>query len=150
MAEIELSSVLKLILVTAVAFWVYRLSKTHEFTLKKGFEEMVFCGQKYLQLNREEMPFCTRITALLKHVKQKHFGVVCEEKEPVIVLLPVEEFLRLKAIEEHLDDCEIAKIIEERLANRKKGDPHPMMDFEHFREGIYEQAKDDAMTHPKV
>ena len=150
MAEIELGSVLKLILVTAVAFWAYRLSETHENALEKEFEAMEFCGQKYFRLDWEEKPFCTRILALLKHVKQKRFGVICEEKEPSIVLLPIEEFLRLKAIEEHLEDGEIARIIEERLANRKQGDPHPMMDFEHFREGVYKEAKGDAITYSKA
>jgi len=149
MADIELGSVLKLILVTAVAFWAYRLSETHEKALEKEFEAMTFCGQKYFRLDWEEKPFCTRIIALLKHVKQKRFGVICEEKEPVMVLLPIEEFLRLKAIEEHLDDCEIARIIEERLANRKQGDPHPMMDFEHFRAGVYKEAKGNTMTYSK-
>ncbi len=32
---------------------------------------------------------------------------------------------------------EIARIIEERIKNRDKGDPHPMVDFEKFRERIY-------------
>ena len=75
-------------------------------------------------------------------IQQKRFGVICKEKEPILALLSMEEFLRLKAIEEHLDDLEIAKIIEDRIKNRDKGDPHPVVDFEHFREGVYRQAND--------
>ena len=54
-----------------------------------------------------------------------------------VVLLPINEFYRLKAIEEHLEDREIAKIIEERINTRDKKDPHPLEDFERFKERIY-------------
>ncbi len=145
MGEIELSDIIKLITATAVAFWVYRLSERHEDALEKHFEVMEFCGQTYLKLDREEKHFSTRLIALLRFIKQRHFGVICEQKEPISVILPMEAFLRLKAIEEHLDDLEIAQIIEERLGNRKKSDPHPMMDFEHFREGVYQEAKKRAI-----
>ena len=46
-----------------------------------------------------------------------------EKSEPLIVLLLIDEFLSLKTIEE-------------RLANRHKNNPHPMHNFEHFRERI--------------
>lgn len=54
-------------------------------------------------------------------------------------LPPIDEFYRLKAIEEHLDDMEIAKIIEERIKNRDKKDPHPLEEFETLRSKIYEK-----------
>ena len=55
------------------------------------------------------------------------------KNEPIVALVPMEEFLRLKGLEEYLDDIAIAKIIEERLANRDRTQTHPLRDFDGFR-----------------
>lgn len=130
-------SLFKLTLATTLAIWVYRLSQDTKRAKEKSFEVIEFCGQSYITLALEKKYFSTRLLALVRLIQQKHFGVICKEKEPILALLPIEEFLRLKAIEEHLDDLEIAKIIEDRIKNRDKADPHPMVDFERFRERIY-------------
>lgn len=127
----------KLTLATALAIWVYRLSHDSKSATEKSFEVMEVCGQNYLCVHKEEKQLSTRLLSLLSKVEAGSLGVMLKEKEPKVVLLPVEEFLRLKAIEEHLEDMEIARIIEDRIKNRDKGDPHPMVDFEKFRERIY-------------
>jgi hypothetical protein len=133
-------SLFKLTFATALAIWVYRLSHDSKRATEKNFEAMEFCWQSYVTLDLEEKHLSIRLLALVRLIQQKHFGVICKEKEPILALLPMEEFLRLKAIEEHLDDLEIARIIEDRIKNRDKVDPHPMVDFERFRERIYGDA----------
>ena len=63
MWNIELSEIIKLITVTLIAFWVYRLSKAYEKDLDKSFEVMEFCGQSYVKLDLEEKHFSTRLLA---------------------------------------------------------------------------------------
>jgi hypothetical protein len=60
----------------------------------------------------------------------------------------MEEFLRLKGLEEYLDDCAIAKIIEERLANRDRTQMHPLRDFDEFREILYKEDEEDTKETP--
>lgn len=124
----------------STGYLVYRLSHDTKRATEKSFEVMEVCGQNYLCVHKEEKHLSTRLLSLLNKVEAGSLGVLLKEKEPKIVLLPVEEFLRLKAIEEHLDDREIARIIEERIKNRDTVDPHPMVDFERFRERIYGDA----------
>lgn len=130
-------SLFKLTLATALAIWVYRLSHDTKSATEKSFEVMDVCGQNYLCIHKEEKQLSRRLLSLLSKVEAGALGVMLKKKEPIVVLFPVEEFLRLKAIEEHLEDMEIAKIIEDRIKNRDKVDPHPMVDFERFRERIY-------------
>jgi len=65
-------------------------------------------------------------------------------KSPQVVLLPIDEFYRLKAIEEHLEDQEIAKIIEERIHTRSKEKSHPQKYFDALRAKIYEQSTKES------
>lgn len=125
------------LLATLLALWTYRVSKKIETAHEKAFESIEFLGQKYWCMHEEEKEFVLRLKKLIEMVKKGSFGILYENKEPQVVLLPINEFYRLKAIEEHLEDREIAKIIEERINTRDKKDPHPLEDFERFKERIY-------------
>ena len=125
------------LLAIVLALWTYRVSKKIETAHEKEFESIEFLDQTYWCLNQEESHFMLRLRKLLEMVKEDSFGILYENKEPQVVLLPINEFYRLKAIEEHLEDREIAKIIEERINTRDKKDPHPLEDFERFKERIY-------------
>ena len=125
------------ILAIVLALWTYRVSKKVETAHEKEFENIEFLGQTYWCLHEEEKEFVLRLKKLIEMVKKGSFGILYENKEPQVVLLPINEFYRLKAIEEHLEDREIAKIIEERINTRDKKDPHPLEDFERFKERIY-------------
>ena len=125
------------LLATLLALWTYRLSKKIETAHEKEFESIEFLDQTYWCLHSEESYFMLRLKKLIEMVKKGSFGLLYENKEPQVVLLPINEFYRLKAIEEHLEDREIAKIIEERINTRDKKDPHPLEDFERFKERIY-------------
>ena len=128
------------LLAIVLALWTYRVSKKIETAHEKEFESIEFLDQTYWCLNQEESHFMLRLRKLLEMVKEDSFGILYENKEPQVVLLPINEFYRLKAIEEHLEDREIAKIIEERINTRNKKDPHPLEDFEALRSKLYEQS----------
>ena len=128
------------ILATLLALWTYRVSKKIETAHEKEFESIEFLGQTYWCLHEEEKEFVLRLKKLIETVKEGSFGILYENKEPQVVLLPINEFYRLKAIEEHLEDMEIAKIIEERINTRDKKEPHPLEDFDALRSKIYEQS----------
>ncbi|NBK99146.1 MAG: type II toxin-antitoxin system Phd/YefM family antitoxin [Erysipelotrichia bacterium] len=121
------------LLATLLAIWTYRVSKRIEIDHEKAFENIEFLGQKYWCLHQEEPHFMLRLKTLIEKIKQGSFGIVYEKKEPQVVLLPIDEFDRLKAIEEYLEDQEIAKIIEECLHTRDKNEPHPLEKFETLR-----------------
>ena len=125
------------LLAIVLALWTYRVSKKIETAHEKEFESIEFLDQTYWCLHSEESYFMLRLKKLIEMVKKGSFGLLYENKEPQVVLLPINEFYRLKAIEEHLEDREIAKIIEERINTRDKKDPHPLEDFERFKERIY-------------
>lgn len=131
------------ILATLLALWTYKLSSQNETAHKKEFESIEFLGQKYWCVNHEETHFMLRLKTLIETIKQGSFGLIYENKEPQMVLLPINEFYRLKAIEEHLEDMEIAKIIEERINTRGKTDPQPIDDFDALRSKIYQQSSKD-------
>lgn len=128
------------LLATLLALWTYKLSSQNETTHKKEFESIEFLGQKYWCLHHEETHFMLCLKTLIEKIKQGLFGLLYENKEPQMVLLPIHEFYRLKAIEEHLEDMEIAKIIEERINNIGKEDLHPIEDFDALRSKIYQQS----------
>ena len=127
------------ILATLLALWTYRLSKKIETAHEKEFESIEFLGQTYWCLHQEGSHFMLRLRKLIEMVKEDSFGILYENKEPQVVLLPINEFYRLKAIEEHLEDMEIAKIIEERINTRDKKEPHPLEEFDTLRAKIYEK-----------
>ncbi len=81
----------KLVLATALAIWVYRLSQDTKRATEKSFEVMDVCGQKYFCVHKEEKQFSTRLLSLLSKVEAGALGVLLKEKEPMVVLLPVEE-----------------------------------------------------------
>ena len=110
------------ILATLLALWTYRLSIQSETAHEKEFESIEFLGQKYWCVHHEESHFMLRLKTLIETIKQGSFGLIYENKEPQMVLLPIHEFYRLKAIEEHLEDKEIAKMIEECINTRSKED----------------------------
>ena len=124
---------------TALALWAYRLGENLKQTMQKPFESIEFAGKRYLGVDLEEQHLGARVIALLQQIKGHQEGVILEKNEPMIALVPMEEFLRLKGLEEYLDDIAIAKIIETRLANRDRTQSHPLRDFDGFREIIYKE-----------
>lgn len=143
-----LTSLLPIVVATTLALWAYRLGKNMQQTMQKPFESIEFAGKPYLGVDLEEKHLGARVIALLKQIKGHQEGVILEKNEPMIALVPMEEFLRLKGLEEYLDDCAIAKIIEERLANRDRTQMHPLRDFDEFREILYKEDEEDTKETP--
>ena len=139
---------LPLVIATALALWAYRLGENLKQTMQKPFESIEFAGKPYLGVDLEEKHLGARVIALLKQIKGHQEGVILEKNEPMIALVPMEEFLRLKGLEEYLDDIAIAKIIETRLANRDKTQTHPLRDFDGFREILYKEDEEDTKETP--
>ncbi len=143
-----LTTWLPLVIATALALWAYRLGENLKQTMQKPFEAIEFAGKRYLGVDLEEKHLANRIIALLKQIKGHQEGVILDKSEPIVALVPMEEFLRLKGLEEYLDDIAIAKIIEERLANRDRTQTHPLRDFDGFREILYKEDEDDTKENP--
>ena len=146
-----INSIFPSLLALGLALWAYKLGKDLEKTRNKPFESIEFAGKRYLCIEQSEKHLGTRIISLLQHIKGHQEGVVLENNEPIIALVPMEEFLRLKGLEEYLDDIAIAKLIETRLANRDRAKMHPLRDFDGFRQTIYqdeegEEAKEEENT----
>lgn len=139
---------LPLVIATALALWAYRLGESLKQTMQKPFEAIEFAGKTYIGVDLEEQHLATRVIALLKQIKGHQEGVILDKSEPIVALVPMEEFLRLKGLEEYLDDCAIAKIIETRLANRDRTQSHPLRDFDGFREIIYKEDEEDTKETP--
>jgi hypothetical protein len=104
------------LLATLLALWTYRLSKKSEIAHEKEFDNIELLSQNYMCLHHEEPYFMLRLKKLIKAVKEGSFGLLYENKEPKMVLLPINEFYRLKAIEE-------------RINTRTKEDPQPIEEF---------------------
>ena len=139
---------LSLGIATALALWAYRLGENLKQTMQKPFESIEFAGKTYIGVDLEEKHLGTRVIELLKQIKGHQEGVILEKNEPMIALVPMEEFLRLKGLEEYLDDIAIAKIIETRLANRDRTQTHPLRDFDGFREILYKEDEEDTKETP--
>ena len=133
---------------TALALWAYRLGESLKQTMQKPFEEIEFAGKRYLGVDLEEQHLGARLIELLQQIKGHQEGVILDKSEPIVALVPMEEFLRLKGLEEYLDDCAIAKIIETRLANRDRTQSHPLRDFDGFREILYKEDEEDTKETP--
>lgn len=130
------------LLATLLALWTYRLSRKNETAHEQAFESIEFLGETYEVLHDEEENFMLRLKILIEKIKQGSFGFLYENKEPHVVLLPINEFYRLKAIEEHLEDQKIAKIIEERIhTHAKEESSHPQKHFDDLRAKIYDKRK---------
>ncbi len=139
---------LSLGIATALALWAYRLGESLKQTMQKPFESIEFAGKPYLGVDLEEQHLGARVIELLKQIKGHQEGVILDKSEPIVALVPMEEFLRLKGLEEYLDDCAIAKIIETRLANRDRTKSHPLRDFDGFREILYKEDEEDTKETP--
>lgn len=145
----SLNSIFPSLLALSLALWVYRLGKDLEITKNKPFEEIEFAGKRYLCVEQSETHLGARIISLLHQIKGHQEGVILEENEPIIALVPIEEFLRLKGLEEYLDDSAIAKLIETRLANRDRTQMHPLKDFDAFRKTIYQDEEEEEANTEK-
>ncbi|MCD8478243.1 MAG: hypothetical protein LRY68_10490 [Sulfurospirillum sp.] len=143
-----LTSLLPIVVATALAFWAYRLGEKVKEATQRPFEEIEFAGKRYWGVDLEEQHLGTRVIALLKQIRGHQEGVVLDKNEPIVALVPMEEFLRLKGLEEYLDDIAIAKIIETRLANRDRTQSHPLRDFDGFREILYKEEEEDTKETP--
>ena len=144
----DLITLLPSLMALAIALYIYRLGKNMQQTMKKPFEVIEFAGKRYLGVDLEEQHLATRVIELLKQIKGHQEGVILDKNEPIVALVPMEEFLRLKGLEEYLDDCAIAKIIETRLANRDRTRSHPLRDFDGFREILYKEEEEDIKENP--
>lgn len=138
-----LNSIFPSLLALGLALWAYKLGKDLEITKNKPFEEIEFAGKRYLCVEQSEKHLGARIISLLQHIKEHQEGIILEENEPIIALVPIEEFLRLKGLEEYLDDSAIAKLIQTRLANRDRTQIHPLKDFDAFRKTIYQDEEEE-------
>ena len=133
---------------TALALWAYRLGENLKQTMQKPFEAIEFAGNTYIGVDLEEQHLGARLIELLQQIKGHQEGVILDKSEPIVALVPMEEFLRLKGLEEYLDDIAIAKIIETRLANRDRTKTHPLRDFDGFREILYKEDEEDTKENP--
>ncbi|MDD3505856.1 MAG: hypothetical protein PHX65_04830 [Sulfurimonas sp.] len=146
----SISTLLTSLMALSLAILVYMLGKDVEKTRKKPFSEIEFAGKQYLCVDTNEKHLGTRIIALLQQIKGHQEGVVLEKNEPIIALVPMEEFLRLKGLEEYLDDIAIAKLIETRLANRNRAKTHPLKDFDAFRKTIYQEEEEKQVDNKQL
>ena len=144
----DLMTLLPSLMALAIAISIYRLADNLKKTAQKPFESIEFAGKRYLGVDLEEQHLGARLIELLQQIKGHQEGVILEKNEPIIALVPMEEFLRLKGLEEYLDDIAIAKIIETRLANRDKTQTHPLRDFDGFREILYKEDEEDTKETP--
>ncbi len=137
-----INSIFPSLLALGLALWAYKLGKDLEITKNKCFEEIEFAGKRYLCVDTHEKHLGTRIISMLQHIKDHQEGVILEKNEPIIALVPMEQFLRLKGLEEYLDDIAIVKLIQTRLANRDRTQTHPLRDFDGFRQTIYQDEEE--------
>ena len=144
----DLMTLLPSLMALAIAISIYRLADNLKKTAQKPFESIEFAGKTYIGVDLEEQHLGARVIALIKQIKGHQEGVILEKNEPMIALVPMEEFLRLKGLEEYLDDIAIAKIIKERLANRDRTQSHPLRDFDGFREILYKEDGEDTKENP--
>ena len=144
----DLMTLLPSLMALAIAISIYRLADNLKKTAQKPFESIEFAGKRYLGVDLEEQHLGARLIELLQQIKGHQEGVILDKSEPIVALVPMEEFLRLKGLEEYLDDCAIAKIIETRLANRDRTQTHPLRDFNGFREILYKEDEEDTKETP--
>ena len=144
----DFMTLLPSLMALAIAISIYRLADNLKKTAQKPFEAIEFAGKRDLGVDLEEQHLVARVIALLKQIKGHQEGVTLDKSEPIVALVPMEEFLRLKGLEEYLDDCAIAKIIEERLANRDRTRTHPLRDFDGFREILYKEDEENTKETP--
>lgn len=144
----DLMTLLPSLMALAIAISIYRLADNLKKTAQKPFESIEFAGKRYLGVDLEEQHLGARVIELLKQIKGHQEGVILDKSEPIVALVPMEEFLRLKGLEEYLDDIAIAKIIETRLANRDRTQTHPLRDFDGFREILYKEEEEDTKENP--
>ena len=83
---------------------------------------------------REEMVGITELSKSLgKYLDKVVSGpfnkiAIIRRNEPEAVIVPIEEYEHMKAASDYLEDIEIAKMLEERVFNRKK--PAEMISME--------------------
>lgn len=129
------------LLATLLALWTYWLSRKNETDHEQAFESITFLGETYAVLHDEKENFMLRLKTLIEKIKQGSFGLLYENKEPHVVLLPINEFYKLKMIEEHLKDQEIAKIIAKRIHTQEIKASHPQKHFDALRAKIYDEQE---------
>ena len=100
------------LLATGLAFGAYYVSKTHQENKEANeaaFDEYEFQGNRYLSI--EENSDLKRLEKLMEAVSQGKFALMTKEQTPTITILPITEFLRLKTIENHLEDEALMALI---------------------------------------
>ena len=114
--------------------------------LSKPIREL-FLGHQYHVMQKDAFGFMIRLFYVFKDIHKGEFILIKEHQEPLAVLLTIEEFYRLKAIEEHLEDREIARIIEERVTNKRHVSQDATLHerFEALREDIYTPAQNTVL-----
>ena len=123
------------LLATGLAFGAYYVSKTHQENKEANeaaFDEYEFQGNRYLSI--EEKSDFQRLEKLMEAVLHGKFALMTKEQTPTIAILPITEFLRLKTIENHLEDEALMALIVERLENQKG---KALIHHDEFLESLY-------------
>jgi len=95
-------------------------------------------GNTYLSI--EAKSNSKRLEKLMEAVSKGKFALMTKEQTPIIAILPITEFLRLKTIENYLKDEALMAMIEQRLESPKG---KSFVQYDVFLERLY--AKRDAM-----
>ncbi|ARU48117.1 hypothetical protein [Sulfurospirillum diekertiae] len=137
---IEISEWIKIVIAIGLVFWTYYVCKTYQEKKeanKASFDEYEFQGNKYLSI--EENSDLKRVEKLMEEVSKGKFALMTKEQTPTIAILSITEFLRLKTIENHLEDEALVALIVERLENQKG---KALIHHDEFLESLYTR-KDD-------
>lgn len=137
---IEISEWIKVLLAIGLAFGAYYVSKTHQEKKEANevtFDEYEFQGNRYLSI--EEKADLRRLEKLMEAVSEGKFALMTKEQTPTIAILPITEFLRLKTIENHLEDEALVALIVERLENQKG---KALIHHDEFLESLYAHRED--------
>lgn len=137
---IEISEWIKIVIAIGLAFGAYYVSKTHQEKKEANeavFDEYEFQGNKYLSI--EENSDLKRVEKLMEAVSEGKFALMTKEQTPTIAILPITEFLRLKTVENHLEDEALVALIVERLENQKG---KALIHHDEFLESLYAHRED--------
>jgi hypothetical protein len=128
------------LLAIGLVFWTYYVSKAHhdkKEANEAAFDEYEFQGNRYLSI--EENSDLKRVEKLMEAVSEGKFALMTKEQTPTIAILPITEFLRIKTIENHLEDEALIALIVERLENQKG---KALIHHDEFLESLYAHRED--------
>lgn len=136
----ESSGWIMALLAIGLAVWTYYVSKVHQEKKEANeaaLDEYEFQGNRYLSI--EENTDLERLEKLMEAVSEGQFALMTKEQTPTIAILPITEFLRLKTIENHLEDEALVALIVERLEHQKG---KALIHHDEFLESLYARRED--------